>query len=127
MASLSRLSRRRLRDTPHIGAGKARVSGMDDEPLSHWAERREAKIGRLRAVPFVSESSPQGAHLNPEAPRAIERWNGHAWEPYTLVPNLAEARRILYPESHEPSRPGPAPKLGPGTGRHRKPQAPTAD
>ncbi|MER5434936.1 DUF6087 family protein [Streptomyces sp. NPDC002588] len=27
---------------------------MDDEPLEDWAERRDAKIGRLRAVPVSS-------------------------------------------------------------------------
>ncbi|MGO4630390.1 DUF6087 family protein [Streptomyces sp. 2RAF24] len=25
---------------------------MDDEPLSQWAERRDARIGQLRAVPL---------------------------------------------------------------------------
>ncbi|MBZ6475427.1 DUF6087 family protein [Streptomyces griseocarneus] len=97
---------------------------MDDEPLSHWAERRDAKIGRLRAMPIVSDNGPKGSHVNPEAPRAIERWNGHAWEPYAFASTLAEAKRILYPQGSEPSASGPAPKLGPGTGRHRKPQAP---
>ncbi|MER6910249.1 DUF6087 family protein [Streptomyces sp. NPDC000594] len=70
---------------------------MDDEPLSMWAERRDARIGRLRAVPFLDGPGPRGAHLRPEAPRAIERWNGHLWEPYTLVSSLAEAQRLLYP------------------------------
>ncbi|MGF1340884.1 DUF6087 family protein [Streptomyces flavovirens] len=27
---------------------------MDDEPLSQWAERRDARIGRLRAVPLAT-------------------------------------------------------------------------
>ncbi|MFC7265113.1 DUF6087 family protein [Streptomyces lutosisoli] len=31
---------------------------MDDEPLSEWAERRDAKVGRLRAVLIVSPSAP---------------------------------------------------------------------
>ncbi|MGW3927351.1 DUF6087 family protein [Streptomyces microflavus] len=55
---------------------------MDNEPLSDWAKRRDAKIGRLRAVPLVPGDGPKGSHLNPEAPRAIQRWNGYAWEPY---------------------------------------------
>ncbi|WP_406482705.1 DUF6087 family protein [Streptomyces sp. NBC_01615] len=70
---------------------------MDDGPLSEWAERRDAKVGRLRAVPIVSGEGPSGSHLNPDAPRAIERWNGHAWEPHTFAQNLAEAKRIPVP------------------------------
>ncbi|MDX3114953.1 MULTISPECIES: DUF6087 family protein [Streptomyces] len=102
---------------------------MDDEPLKDWAERRDAKIGRLRAVPVVPGGGPRASHLNPDAPRAIERWNGHLWEPYGFASSLAEANAILYPESNEPSPlQGPVPKpLGSGTGKHRKPQASRSD
>ncbi|GGW33018.1 DUF6087 family protein [Streptomyces caelestis] len=101
---------------------------MDDEPLKDWAERRDARIGRLRAVPAVPGDGPRASHLNPDAPRAIERWNGHAWELYGFAASLAEAQAILYPEANEPSPPGPVPKpLGSGTGKHRKPQAPRPD
>ncbi|MFF5014007.1 DUF6087 family protein [Streptomyces sp. NPDC001165] len=96
---------------------------MDDEPLRVWAERRDAKIGRLRAVPVVSGDGPRASHLNPEAPRAIERWNGHMWEPYGFAANLAEVKAVLYPEASEPPPAGPVPKpLGSGTGKHRKPR-----
>ncbi|MEU5010310.1 DUF6087 family protein [Streptomyces sp. NPDC021749] len=44
---------------------------MNDEPLSEWAERRYAKVGRLRAIPLVTGDGPKGSHLNPDAPRAI--------------------------------------------------------
>ncbi|WP_329251711.1 DUF6087 family protein [Streptomyces sp. NBC_01478] len=98
---------------------------MDDEPLKDWAERRDAKIGRLRAVPVVSADGPRAAHLNPEAPRAIERWNGHTWEPYAFAADLAGAKAILYPETSPTPSSVPVPKpLGSGTGRHRKPPAP---
>ncbi|MFE1770579.1 DUF6087 family protein [Streptomyces sp. NPDC059008] len=97
---------------------------MDEEPLSEWAERRDAKVGRLRAIPLVTGEGPKGSHLNPDAPRAIQRWNGYSWEPHGFASNLAEAKRILYPEVIEPPAAGPAPQLGAGTGRHRKPQAP---
>ncbi|MEU3373291.1 DUF6087 family protein [Streptomyces sp. NPDC006660] len=97
---------------------------MDEEPLSEWAERRDAKIGRLRAVPIVSGDSPKGSHVSPDAPRAIERWNGHAWEPYGFAASLAETKRILFPEAHTPAA-GSAglagQPLAPGRGRHRKP------
>ncbi|MFF2719011.1 DUF6087 family protein [Streptomyces sp. NPDC058011] len=97
---------------------------MDDEPLSDWAERRDAKIGRLRAVPLVSGDGPKAAHLNPDAPRAIQRWNGYAWEPYGTVANLAEARRLLYPRVEEPPTVTDLPPqpLRAGRGRHRKPR-----
>lgn len=65
---------------------------MGDEPPKDWAERRDAKIGRLRAVPVASGDGPWAPHLNPDAPRAIERWNGHTWEPHRLAANLAEAK-----------------------------------
>jgi hypothetical protein len=97
---------------------------MDDEPLSQWAERRDLRIGRLRAVPLVPGAGRQGSHLHPDAPRAIQRWNGHMWEPHGFAVNLAEAQRVLFPDAQEASAPGPAPRPGPGTGRHRKPQAP---
>lgn len=97
---------------------------MDDEPLSDWAERRDAKIGRLRAVPLVAGDGPKGSHLNPDAPRAIQRWNGYTWEPYGFAANLAEVQRILYPGGEEPA---PASSTQPqslkaGRGRHRKPR-----
>ncbi|MGW2865778.1 hypothetical protein BLA24_26085 [Streptomyces cinnamoneus] len=98
---------------------------MNDEPLEEWAERREAKIGRLRAVPIVTGDGPRGAHLNPDAPRAIERWNGYSWEPYAFAASLAEAKRILYPEAQTSPSTTPSPArqpLAPGTGRHRKPR-----
>ncbi|WP_432059198.1 DUF6087 family protein [Streptomyces sp. S1] len=97
---------------------------MDDEPLAEWAERRDARIGRLRAVPLVTGDGPRASHLNPDAPRAIQRWNGHLWEPYGFAANLAEARRLLFPHAETAATPEESPKLGPGTGRHRKPPTP---
>ena len=97
---------------------------MDDEPLSEWAERRDAKIGRLRAVPLVSGNGPKGSHLHPDAPRVIQRWNGHAWEPHGFAANLPEAQRILHPPAEQTSSaPAPLPQpLSAGRGRHRRPR-----
>ncbi|WP_030208313.1 DUF6087 family protein [Streptomyces bikiniensis] len=97
---------------------------MDDEPLAEWAERRDARIGQLRAVPLVTGDGPRASHLNPDAPRAIQRWNGHLWEAHGFAANLAEARRLLFPRAETAATPEAPPKLGPGTGRHRKPPTP---
>ncbi|WP_031520917.1 DUF6087 family protein [Streptomyces sp. NRRL F-5123] len=91
-----------------------------DEPLSEWVQRRDARIGRLRAVPLVSGDTPRAAHLNPDEPRAIQRWNGHTWEPYAVVPSLAAAQRLLYPAAEPP--PDPSDAFPAPTGRHRKPR-----
>ncbi|MEU0380943.1 DUF6087 family protein [Streptomyces cyaneofuscatus] len=97
---------------------------MDDESLSDWAKRRDAKIGRLRAVPLVPGEGPSASHLNPDAPRAIQRWNGYTWEPYGTAANLAETRRLLHPRDEDPptvTAPRPQP-LRAGRGKHRKPR-----
>lgn len=104
---------------------------MDDEPLSRWVERRDAKIGRLRSMPIVAGEGPKGAHLNPDAPRAVEQWNGHAWEPYAVVANLAEAKQVMYPETvgTDPTavQPSDTKPLDSGAGKHRKPHLPRSD
>lgn len=96
---------------------------MDDEPLSDWAARRDAKIGRLRAVPLVTGDGPKASHLNPEAPRAIQRWNGYTWEPHGTAATLAEAQRLVYPRVESPPVDASTPQpLRIGRGRHRKPR-----
>ncbi|MFJ4826413.1 DUF6087 family protein [Streptomyces bacillaris] len=97
---------------------------MDDEPLSEWAKRRDERIGRLRAVPLVSGDGPKASHLNPDSPRAIQRWNGYTWEPHGTAANLAEAQRLLHPrDERPPTAPAPEPQpLRAGRGRHRKPR-----
>ncbi|WP_442819106.1 DUF6087 family protein [Streptomyces sp. NBC_01235] len=71
-------------------------------------------MGRFRAVPVVSGDGPRGSLLNPDEPRAVERWNGHKWEPYGVAANLAgqrpsSTRRSSSPRPRGRSHPDPAP------------------
>ncbi|MFH8218745.1 DUF6087 family protein [Streptomyces sp. NPDC018057] len=99
------------------------------------AALRDAKVDsvQFRVPPSFHLFRPPVADRQgplPEAPRAIQRWNGHLWEPHGFAANLAEARLILFPrteaEAEAGAAPAPAatPRLGPGTGGHRKPPAP---
>jgi hypothetical protein len=77
----------------------------------------------VRRIPYTWIRHPPGP--DPDTPRVIERWNGHAWECHMVASNLAEAKAILYPESKILPGPASASKaLGPGTGRHRKSEKP---
>ncbi|WP_206308911.1 DUF6087 family protein [Streptomyces sp. A1136] len=64
---------------------------MYEEPLEEWARRREERRaqskGKLRAVPLTS-SPHRGAHVEPDAPRAIEEWDGLRWVTIGLVDDL---------------------------------------
>lgn len=99
---------------------------MDEEPLADFAERRDARIGRLRAVPVVAARAPRAAHVSPAEPRVVERWNGHVWEMHAVVPDLAAAKALLYPlpRTPPPAEGPPRPPLAKGTGRHREPRVP---
>lgn len=101
---------------------------MDDEqePLEDWARRREerrhALKGKRRAVP-LTEGPHRGQHVDPDAPRVIQEWNGTEWETIALVSDLAEAKTVLYPPqpTEEKTTEWDRPALGKGRGRHRKP------
>ncbi|WP_432112637.1 DUF6087 family protein [Streptomyces sp. S1] len=98
----------------------------DEEPLEDWARRRDERRaktkGRLRAVP-LGEGPYRGAHVDPDAPRAIQQWTGTQWEPVGVVDDLAAAQALLFPlQPVEKLRVGwDRPVLGKGRGRHRKP------
>ncbi|MFI6417144.1 DUF6087 family protein [Streptomyces sp. NPDC050842] len=97
----------------------------DDEPLEDWArrraERQASSKGKQRAVP-LGDGPHRGAHVDPDAPRAIEEWTGTEWKVIGIVENLAAARALLYPP---PPQGKPAewdrPAMGKGQGRHRRP------
>jgi Family of unknown function (DUF6087) len=105
---------------------------MDDEPLSEWATRRdEQRAGRFR-VEVLAPGGPHAAHVHPESPRLVSRWNGYEWEAVTVATDLADAQRVMYPHAEPVAEPdaaewerpvGPPPDvrpLAPGRGRHRK-------
>ncbi|MFI1201675.1 DUF6087 family protein [Streptomyces sp. NPDC020883] len=99
---------------------------MHEEPLEEWARRREgrrnASKGKLRAVPLTSGPN-RGAHVEPDAPRVIQEWNGAEWETVCIVDDLAAAKALLNPRqpADEKAAEWDRPALGKGRGRHRKP------
>ncbi|MFF4285637.1 DUF6087 family protein [Streptomyces sp. NPDC001633] len=98
----------------------------DEESLEDWArrreERRDASKGKLRAVP-LTEGPHGGAHVEPDAPRAIQRWTGTEWETVGVVDDLAAAKELLFPPPPVEENPVEwnRPAMGEGRGRHRKP------
>jgi hypothetical protein len=99
---------------------------MQEEPLAEWARRREerraAAKGKLRAFPLTSGPN-RGTHVEPDAPRVIEEWNGTEWATMCVVGDLTAAKTLLYPPQPVEEKPGEwnRPALGKGHGRHRKP------
>ncbi|WP_369776343.1 DUF6087 family protein [Streptomyces sp. R33] len=98
---------------------------MEDEPLDRWAARREGRLrkpGELKAV-TLSSGPQRAAHLDPDAPRLILKWDGFAWQALTTVENYAAACQVLNPSAQAEAAqlPGHTPRLGKGSGRHRKP------
>ncbi|WP_187282067.1 DUF6087 family protein [Streptomyces sp. wa22] len=73
---------------------------QDDEPLEEWDRRRDARQaaskGRQHAVP-LGNGLHRGAHVDPDAPRAIEEWTGTEWAVVGVVEDLAAAKALLYP------------------------------
>ena len=93
--------------------------GEDDEPLEEWAARRDKRlrpVGERKAVP-LGGGRRRGAHIDPDAPRLIIEWDGHAWEPVTVVDDYAAACRILNPAPEPPH----APERPPGPPWHLEP------
>ncbi|MEV1008083.1 DUF6087 family protein [Streptomyces sp. NPDC049881] len=71
----------------------------DEEPLADWAERRAARRSDRYRVVTLTPGPCAGAHVRPEAPRLVCRWNGYEWEAVAVAANLAETQRILYPDT----------------------------
>ncbi|MET8682345.1 DUF6087 family protein [Streptomyces sp. NPDC004647] len=98
---------------------------MNEEPLEEWARRREERRaqtkGKLRAVPLTS-GPHRGAHVEPDAPRVIQEWDGAHWVTVGVVDDLNAAKALLYPPQPVEERPATwdRPALGKGRGRHRR-------
>ncbi|GAA3087059.1 hypothetical protein GCM10017562_66620 [Streptomyces roseofulvus] len=86
--------------------------------------RQAASKGRRRAVP-LGDGPHRGAHVDPEAPRAIEEWTGSEWMVVGVVEDLAAAKALLYPPPPMQEKPAEwdRPAMDEGRGRHRKPSS----
>ncbi|MGW1994941.1 DUF6087 family protein [Embleya sp. NPDC001921] len=105
----------------------------NNEPLDHWAARREKRLRPVGERKMMHLTGPPRApHVDRDAPRVVLEWDGFQWVTLAVVANYTEAARLLYPDAQEMAlggdpapgrqpdasgRPGP---LGEGTGRHRK-------
>ncbi|MGW1464199.1 DUF6087 family protein [Streptomyces sp. NPDC002308] len=68
---------------------------MDDEPLEEWADRRERRrpeVGERRTVPLGNDVG-RGAHVDPDAPRAVQVWDGHQWVPEGVAEDYSATGR----------------------------------
>jgi hypothetical protein len=66
---------------------------MDDEPLEEWAARRERRrpaLGERRVAPLGDEPE-RASHVDPDAPRGIQEWDGHQWVPAGVADDFASA------------------------------------
>jgi hypothetical protein len=66
---------------------------MDDEPLEEWAacrDRRRPTCGERRSTP-LGDQPEQGSHVNPDAPRGIQEWDGQEWIPVGVAEDFTAA------------------------------------
>ncbi|MEU2877143.1 MULTISPECIES: DUF6087 family protein [unclassified Streptomyces] len=87
---------------------------MDDEPLEEWAARRDERRpapGERRATP-LGQQPGQAAHVNPEAPRGIQEWDGHQWTPAGVAENLTAAADAMGHEMTARAERVPLPEFG---------------
>jgi hypothetical protein len=61
-----------------------------DDPLAAYEKRRRPPLEVWRRQRPLHSG---GGHLQPDAPRALEQWNGFSYEPAGTAANLAEAQR----------------------------------
>ncbi|MEU2304248.1 DUF6087 family protein [Streptomyces misionensis] len=87
---------------------------MDDEPLEEWARRREQRRpapGERRATP-LGDRPEQGAHVDPDTPRGIQEWDGHAWAPAGVAEDQAAAAAAAGRDANARAERVPLPAFG---------------
>ncbi|MCW5254239.1 DUF6087 family protein [Streptomyces sp. SHP 1-2] len=86
---------------------------MEDEPLDEWAARRARSRpapGERRAV-SLGESG-HGAHVDPDAPRGVQEWDGHEWTPAGVAGDLRAAADETGPDTASRAGQVPLPTFG---------------
>jgi len=103
-----------------------------DEPLDAWAARRDRRRAEQREITghrrvVVLAEGARGAHVSPQAPRLLLEWDGSAWVTVGIAQDADQAREFLghalrpVTEAETGDR---QPRLGKGTGRHRRADPP---
>ncbi|WP_432038468.1 DUF6087 family protein [Streptomyces cucumeris] len=100
----------------------------EDEPLDAWAARRAARraahreiVGHRRVVALGGEG--RATHVAPQEPRLLLEWDGTAWVTVGVAENADQAREFLGhlpPPADTGVTEDRQPRLGKGTGRHRR-------
>ncbi|MFD7899318.1 DUF6087 family protein [Streptomyces sp. NPDC059743] len=101
-----------------------------DEPLDAWAARRDERRAAHREITgnrrvVVLGEGARAAHVTPDAPRLLLEWDGTAWATVGVAQDAYQAREFL---GHVPPPVAEVeveasdrqPRLGKGTGRHRR-------
>lgn len=94
---------------------------MDEQPLEEWAARRDQRhprTGEGRATP-LGDLPHQGAHVDPDAPRGMQVWNGHGWLPEGIAADRTAAGERTGDDAAARAERVPLPKSG------KLPPAPT--
>ncbi|MFI9029973.1 DUF6087 family protein [Streptomyces sp. NPDC053560] len=77
------------------------MSEAGDARVGRRLLQRTYQPGRMRALPLTS-GPPRAAHLDPDAPRVVVRWDGQRWKLVAIVADLAAAQELM-----RPAKPGP--------------------
>jgi hypothetical protein len=68
-----------------------RIDADADNRLAAYDKRRRPPLDVHRRHRPLHHSG--GGHIRPDAPRALEEWNGFSYEPAGIAANLAQAQR----------------------------------
>ncbi|MFI1606746.1 DUF6087 family protein [Streptomyces griseofuscus] len=82
-------------------------------PLEEWAERRGLRParGEWRATP-LGDRPEHGAHVDPDAPRGIQEWDGHRWTPAGAAEDQAAAAAATGRDANARAERVPLPAFG---------------